>query len=42
VPLMVSGVVAQMMTAIKGMEWADLDHAALVKLIESLAKTELR
>ncbi len=42
VPLMVSGVVAQMMTAIKGMELADLDHSALVKLIESLAKTELR
>ena len=41
VPLMVSGVVAQMMTAIKGMELADLDHSALVKLIENLAKTEL-
>jgi 2-hydroxy-3-oxopropionate reductase len=41
VPLMVSGVVAQMMTAIKGMELADLDHSALVKLIEGLAKTEL-
>jgi 2-hydroxy-3-oxopropionate reductase len=41
VPLMVSAVVAQMMTAIKGMELADLDHSALVKLIEGLAKTEL-
>jgi 2-hydroxy-3-oxopropionate reductase len=41
VPLMVSGVVAQMMTAIKGMELADLDHSALVKLIEGLAKTAL-
>jgi 2-hydroxy-3-oxopropionate reductase len=42
VPLMVSGVVAQMMTAMKGMALADLDHSALVKLIEELAKTELR
>ena len=41
VPLTVSAVVAQMMTAIKGMELADLDHSALVKLIEGLAKTEL-
>jgi len=41
VPLMVSGVVAQMMTAMKGMALADLDHSALVKLIEKLAKTEL-
>ena len=41
VPLMVSGVVTQMMTAIKGMELADLDHSALVKLIENLAQTEL-
>jgi len=41
VPLMVSGVVAQMMTAMKGMALADLDHSALVKLIESLAKKEL-
>jgi 2-hydroxy-3-oxopropionate reductase len=41
VPLMVSGVVAQMMTAMKGMALADLDHSALVKLIEELAKTEL-
>jgi len=41
VPLMVSGVVGQMMTAMKGMGLADLDHSALVKLIESLAKKEL-
>ena len=41
VPLMVSAVVTQMMTAIKGMELADLDHSALVKLIENLAQTEL-
>ena len=41
VPLMVSGAVAQMMTAMKGMGLADLDHSALVKLIESLAKKEL-
>jgi 2-hydroxy-3-oxopropionate reductase len=41
VPLMVSSVVGQMMTAMKGMGLADLDHSALVKLIENLAKTEL-
>ncbi|HEX7232493.1 MAG TPA: 2-hydroxy-3-oxopropionate reductase [Candidatus Binatia bacterium] len=41
VPLMVSAVVAQMMTAMKGMALADLDHSALVKLIETLAQTEL-
>jgi 2-hydroxy-3-oxopropionate reductase len=41
VPLMVSGVVDQMMTAMKGMGLADLDHSALIKLIEELAKTEL-
>ena len=41
VPLMVSSVVGQMMTAMKGMALADLDHSALVKLIEELAKTEL-
>ena len=41
VPLMVSSVVGQMMTAMKGMGLADLDHSALVKLIEELAKTEL-
>jgi 2-hydroxy-3-oxopropionate reductase len=41
VPLMVSGVVAQMMTAMKGMALAELDHSALVKLIEELAKQQL-
>jgi 2-hydroxy-3-oxopropionate reductase len=41
VPLMVTGVVAQMMTAMKGMGNGDLDHAGLVRLIEELAKTEL-
>ena len=41
VPLMVSSVVGQMMTAMKGMGLADLDHSALVKLIENLARTEL-
>ncbi len=42
VPLMVTGLVAQMMTAMKGMGGDDLDHSALVKLIEELAKTELK
>ena len=42
VPLMVSGVVGQMMTAMKGMGNGDLDHSALVKLIEEMAKKELR
>ena len=41
VPLMVSGVVGQMMTAMKGMGNGDLDHSALVKLVEDLAKKEL-
>ena len=41
VPLMVTGVVGQMMTAMKGMGNGDLDHAALVKFIEELAKREL-
>jgi 2-hydroxy-3-oxopropionate reductase len=41
VPLMVTGVVGQMMTAMKGMGNGDLDHAGLVRLIEELAKTEL-
>jgi 2-hydroxy-3-oxopropionate reductase len=42
VPLMVTGVVGQMMTAMKGMGNGDLDHAALVRFVEELAKTELR
>jgi len=41
VPLMVTGVVGQMMTAMKGMGNGDLDHSALVKLVEELAKKEL-
>jgi len=41
VPLMVTGVVAQMMTAMKGTGNGDLDHSGLVKFIETLAQTEL-
>ena len=41
VPLMVTGVVGQMMTAMKGMGNGDLDHAGLVKLVEALANKEL-
>ena len=41
VPLMVTGVVGQMMTAMKGMGNGDLDHAGLVKFVEELAKKEL-
>jgi len=41
VPLMVTGVVGQMMTAMKGMGNGDLDHSGLVKFVEELAKTEL-
>ncbi len=41
VPLMVTSVVGQMMTAMKGMGHGDLDHAALVKFVEELADTEL-
>ena len=41
VPLMVTGVVGQMMTAMMGMGNGDLDHAALVRFVEELAKTEL-
>jgi 2-hydroxy-3-oxopropionate reductase len=41
VPLVVSGVVAQMMTAMKSMGKGDLDHAGLVKFVEELAQTEL-
>lgn len=42
VPLMVSSVVGQMMTAMKGMGNGDLDHSALVKFVEELAKKGLR
>jgi len=41
VPLMVTGVVGQMMTAMKGMGNGDLDHAGLVKFVEELAKAEI-
>jgi len=41
VPLMVTGVVAQMMTAMKGLGDGDLDHSGLVKFVEELAKKEL-
>jgi len=41
VPLMVTGIVGQMMTAMKGMGNGDLDHAGLVKFVEELAKTEI-
>jgi len=41
VPLMVTGAVGQMMTAMKGMGNGDLDHSALVKFVEELAKKEL-
>jgi 2-hydroxy-3-oxopropionate reductase len=41
VPLMVTGVVGQMMTAMKGMGNGDLDHAGLVRFVEELAKTDL-
>jgi 2-hydroxy-3-oxopropionate reductase len=41
VPLMVTGIVGQMMTAMKGMGNGDLDHAGLVRLIEEFANIEL-
>jgi 2-hydroxy-3-oxopropionate reductase len=41
VPLMVTGVVGQMMTAMKGMGNGDLDHAGLIKLVETLAQKEI-
>lgn len=41
VALMVTGVVGQMMTAMKGMGNGDLDHSGLVKFVEELAKSEL-
>ncbi len=42
VPLIVTGVVGQMMTAMKGMGNADLDHSGLVRFVEQLAQKELR
>jgi len=41
VPLMVTGVVGQMMTAMKGMGNGDLDHSGLVKFVEGLAKKQV-
>ncbi len=41
VPLMVTGIVAQMMTAMKSMGNADLDHSGLVTFVEELAKTQM-
>ncbi len=41
VPLMVTGLVAQMMAAMKATGRGDLDHAGLVTLVEDLSKTEL-
>jgi len=42
VPLMVTGLVAQMMTAAKSSGNGDLDHSGLLRLVEELAKTELK
>jgi 2-hydroxy-3-oxopropionate reductase len=41
VPLMVTGIVAQMMTAMKSMGNGDLDHSGLVRFVEEIAKTDL-
>ena len=41
VPLMVTGLVTQMMTAMKSMGSGDLDHSGLVTFIEGLAQTAL-
>lgn len=41
VPLMVTGIVGQMMTAMKGMGHGDLDHAGLVGFVEELAKKQI-
>jgi 2-hydroxy-3-oxopropionate reductase len=42
VPLILTSEVAQMMTAVKSRGGGDLDHSAIVTLIESLAQTSLR
>jgi 2-hydroxy-3-oxopropionate reductase len=42
VPLFVTGVVSQMMEAMKAVGRGELDHSVLVTLIEDLAKTELK
>jgi 2-hydroxy-3-oxopropionate reductase len=41
VPLFVTGLVAQMMAAMKATGRGDLDHSGLVTLVEELSKTEL-
>src|SRR5829696_1000099 len=41
VPLMVTGVDGQMMTAMKGMGQGDLDHSGLIKFVEDLAKKQI-
>jgi 2-hydroxy-3-oxopropionate reductase len=41
VPLMVTGLVAQMMTAMRSMGNGELDHSGLVTFIEELSKTRL-
>ena len=41
VPLVVTGVVGQMMAAMKGLGKGELDHAALVNLVEQLAGKQL-
>jgi 2-hydroxy-3-oxopropionate reductase len=41
VPLMVTSQVGQIMTAMRSMSHGDLDHSALVKFVEALARTEL-
>ena len=41
VPLLVTGLVAQMMTAMRSTGRGELDHSGLVTLIEELARTEL-
>ena len=41
VPLMVTTQAAQIITAVKSMGNGDLDHSAVVKFVEELAKIEL-
>jgi 2-hydroxy-3-oxopropionate reductase len=41
VPLLLTGIVQQMMTAMRSMGHGDLDHSAMVRFIEELANTEL-
>jgi len=42
VPLIFTGLVGQMMTAADSLGKGDLDHSGLVRLVEELAKTELK